>query len=239
MLGIVVRQLTMSKERGAWLSTIPATVNGTELSAIEFCDRLHQGYNKNPPDMCSKCDGCGAKFTLAHALGCRKGGLIILRHDEIKDELAELLSQALIPSAVRDEPSIQPGPRVTRGAKTPENQSGSEATSTEKSERRGDLLVRGLWERSKHCVIDVRVSDVNQPSYILKCPKKVLAMAEKEKKKKHLKDCHEQRKDFPPFVVSVDGLLGKDAQMLLKKISAFLAAKWGRPYSQTAAYVNA
>ena len=106
-------------------------------------------------------------------------------------------------------------------------------------ERRGDLLVRGLWERSKYCVIDVKITDVNQPSYIKRCPKKVLESAEKSKKTKYLEDCLEQRRDFTPFVASVDGLLGKEAQMLLKKISELLERKWGRPYSKTASYVNA
>ena len=37
----VVRQITMSKETGSWLTTLPSTINGTELSALEFRDRLH------------------------------------------------------------------------------------------------------------------------------------------------------------------------------------------------------
>ena len=59
--------------------------------------------------MCKKCDRCGPKFTLTRALGCKKCKLIMMRHDEIKHELAELLSQALIPPAVCNKPSIQPG----------------------------------------------------------------------------------------------------------------------------------
>ena len=47
------------------------------LSPSEFRDalaiRYHQPLSKVPAD----CDGCGAEFTLQHALDCRKGGLII------------------------------------------------------------------------------------------------------------------------------------------------------------------
>ena len=34
----------MSRETGSWLTTLPSTVDGTELSALEFRDRLHQRY---------------------------------------------------------------------------------------------------------------------------------------------------------------------------------------------------
>jgi hypothetical protein len=37
---------------------------------------------------------------------CKTGGLVIIRHNEIADELADLASKALTPSAVRDKPSI-------------------------------------------------------------------------------------------------------------------------------------
>ena len=67
----VKRQITISRETGSWLSTIPSIINGTELSMIEFRDRLHQRYNHNPLNMCKKCDGCGKTFTLSHALSCK------------------------------------------------------------------------------------------------------------------------------------------------------------------------
>ena len=134
--------------------------------------------------MCKKCDSCGENFTLSHALSCKKGGLIIMRHDEIKDELGDLLSQALTPSAVRDEPSIKPSPTVRNEPKDQNNNNNNSENVVEQHERRGDLLVRGLWKRSKHCVIDVKITDVNQPSYINRCPKKVIEYAEKKQKNK-------------------------------------------------------
>ena len=46
------------------------------------------------------------------------------------------------------------------------------------------------------------------------------AVHEREKKKIYLGACLEQRRNFSPFVVSNDGLLGKEAKkILLKKIS--------------------
>jgi hypothetical protein len=42
---------------------------------------------------------------------------------------------------------------------------------------------------------------------------------------------------FSPFVVSTDGFLDKEAGTLL--ISALLAEKWEKPYSQVCGHVNA
>jgi hypothetical protein len=67
----------------------------------------------------------------------------------------------------------------------------------------------------------------------------VLEAHEREKKKKYLKACLEQRRHFSPFVASTDGLLGKESQTLLKKLSALLAEKWEKPYSKICGYVNA
>ena len=104
---------------------------------------------------------------------------------------------------------------------------------------RGDLLLRGFWGRGIDCIIDVRVTDNDAKSNISKDPAKVLDAHEKEKKRKYLKSCLEQRRHFTPFVVSTDGLIGKEAKTLLKKLSSLLADKWEKPYSVVCGYVNA
>ena len=59
------------------------------------------------------------------------------------------------------------------------------------------------------------------------------------KKKKYLGVCLKQRRHFSPFVVSSDGLLSKEAKILLKKLSTQLTEKWEKPYSEVCGYVNA
>jgi hypothetical protein len=60
-------------------------------------------------------------------------------------------------------------------------------------------------------------------------PAKVLTAHEREKKKKSLEACLEQRRHFfPGFVVSTDGLLDKATIILLKKLSAFCSHRNGR-----------
>jgi hypothetical protein len=87
-------------------------------------------------------------------------------------------------------------------------------------------------------VVDVRVTDTDAKSYQSKTPAKVLEQHERAKKKKYLQPCLERRKHFTPFVVSADGLKGKEAKTMLKRISALLAKKWDKPYSVVCGYVN-
>ena len=149
-----------------------------------------------------------------------------MRHNEVKEELAQLCARAFSPSAVQDEPIITP---------VQDNNQPGDSTDDEK---RGDLLVRGLWEKAKHCVIDVRITDINQPYQINKNPHKLLKDHENKKKKKYLDACLKQRRNFSPFVISTDGLMGKEADLLLRQIAQKLALKWHLPYSQVVNYVR-
>eukprot|EP00978_Attheya_sp_CCMP212_P042096 scaffold250981_cov63-Attheya_sp.AAC.1 len=55
------------------------------------------------------CDGCNVKCNIDHALNCKKGGLVIARHNEVKHELGFLATLATSPNAVCDEPINVPG----------------------------------------------------------------------------------------------------------------------------------
>jgi hypothetical protein len=220
---------------------MPSTVNGTELSAQEYRDALFLRYGRSPGDFPSHCDGCGQKFSVQHALECKKGGNVISRHNEIRDELVDLATKAFPPSSIRNEPLIHPScsgdtkkPKVV-----PTNPSVIPQTHRNREEIRGDLCIRNLWSRGTDCIIDVRVTDTDAKSNLSKDPAKVLETHEKEKKKKYLEHCHAQRRHFTPFVVSTDGLLGKEAACVLKELSTRLAKKWEKPYSVVRGYVNA
>ena len=63
----------------------PSTVNGTDLGAQEWRDALFMRYGLDPPDLPTYCDGCQAKFSISHALDCKKGGLVMARHNELCD----------------------------------------------------------------------------------------------------------------------------------------------------------
>ena len=232
------RTLKRGKECGQWLSCVPSDVNGTELSAEEFRTNLHLRYARTPGDLPKKCDGCGARFTIQHSLQCKTGGLVIIRHDEVANELMDLAQKALSKSAVRVEPLIHTDSAETSKIVAQEPESGTQSDDNQPSNhsendgKRGDVLVRGLFQNGMHSVIDVRVTDLDSASYKRTAPEKVLARQEKEKKTKYLEPCLQQRKSFVPFVVSTDGMLSYEAQNLVRRSSRTLAGKWEMPYSQ-------
>ena len=53
----------------------------------------------------------------------------------------------------------------------------------------------------------------------------LLSRSEKMNKDKHVKHCHSQRKHFYPFVISVRGVIGREALVVLAKLSQLMAVK--------------
>ena len=100
-----------------------STVNGTELGAQEWCEALFLRYGLDPPDLPTYCDSCNAKFTICHALDCKRGGLFTARHNEIWDGVADLDGKAFTPSHVRDDPLILAGRTVKRTKAKPDGAS--------------------------------------------------------------------------------------------------------------------
>ena len=239
------RTINRGKHCGQWLGVIPSTVNGTELSAQEFRDNLCMRYARSPGDLPKHCDGCISKhrehnpFTMRHALQCKTGGLITVRHDEIAGELMDWAAKALTNSAVKPEPYIQLDHIAAKNsAKQPQPKKQTNNPPTmppdlqpTKDGERGDIVIRGLFQRGLESIVDVRVTDTDANQHCNQDPMKALATQEKEKKRKYLANCLEQRRSFIPFVVSVDGMLGYEANNLIKCIAKKLADKWKFPYS--------
>ena len=115
------------------------TVNGTELGAQEWRDSFFLGNGIDPPDLPSHCDGCGAAFTIYHALYCKKGGLIMARHNKIHDGVRNLAGKAF-----------------TTGTTVPDNAPPLEAT-----QYKGDLLVRDLWKNGTDSVHNMCVVNID------------------------------------------------------------------------------
>jgi hypothetical protein len=68
----------------------PQQMAGTKHLAQELWDPLSLlpfVQLKRPLDQPSHCDGCMAKSDLCHILQCKKGRLVIMCHNKIKDEL--------------------------------------------------------------------------------------------------------------------------------------------------------
>ena len=97
----------------------------------------------NTPSTCS----CGSHFTVEHALSCPKGGYPSIRHNEIRDLTAHLLTEVCHNVAV--EPHLQPLTGETLHGASSITQDGA----------RLDVAADGFWRnRSERAFFDVRYS---------------------------------------------------------------------------------
>jgi hypothetical protein len=155
-------------------------------------------------------------------------------------ELIELGTMALRPAAVRDEPLITPVPKQhPTHTNNPNTTINPPVDDPSNDGDRGDILFRGLWKNQHETIVDIRVTDTDANAYTHQNPHDVLRRQEKDKRKKYLRPCLGQRRSFVPFVVSTDGLIGREAKNLLKQIALRLTAKWEQPYSVVRGFVNA
>ena len=224
------RRMLRATETGTWLTTMPNRLNGTELSADEFRDSLRLRLRLGPLGLPDRCDGCGQRFSLGHAMTCKKGGLVLLRHNDVAAEWHHLCAQALSPSAVSDEPLIH----SSRGGNGRAAAQGAEAPP----DIRGDVAVHGFWRRGATAIFDVRVTDTDAPYHRGQAPHKILAKQEREKKDKYVDACLARRRTFTPLVFSVDGLRGGEASAATKRLASRLSAKWKRTYSEVCGFVR-
>ena len=203
----------------AWLNNIPVQKDHFDLSAIEFRDTLCLKSMKPPQNLPPSCDGCGQLFTTSHALDCQKGGLVVQRHNEIRDTIYDLT--CLVFNQVTREPIIQ-----DRSDDPPQ-----EALVA-------DIKARGVWQPQATALFDIRVIDSDAPSYLNISPQQVLKIAERDKKNKYSAACEKRYANFKPLCMSVDGLLGGELQSFLKHIFDFLSAKWEKPYHPTLSWIK-
>ena len=90
--GKTERAIELALEKGAsdWLTVIPIREMTFNLNKRKFRDAIKLRYDWEITDIPAICT-CGDLFTVDHAMVCRRGGLIIQRHSEIRDLEAEML----------------------------------------------------------------------------------------------------------------------------------------------------
>ena len=210
------RAVELASVKGAsnWLTTLP-------LNMVFFQDALALHYGWPPlrtPTLCA----CGASFSVDHVLSCPKGGLPSLRHNEIRDLTATLLTEMC--SQVCTEPELQP-------VHNPDEFHLS--TSNTQEGARLDIAMNGFWgSRSERCFIDVRgfnpLAPSNSSSSLLSTFKK----HENIKRRAYGQRIREvEHASFTPIIMSATGGLAHEATVFYKHLASLLSAKWGDEYS--------
>ena len=100
-----LKAVQQAKETGAssWLNVIPLEEHNFTLNKGEFRDALSIRYSKNLRGLPSKCP-CGQNCNINRALNCKRGGFVIIRHNNVRDFEANLLRKAF--TGVETEPEL-------------------------------------------------------------------------------------------------------------------------------------
>ena len=96
-------------------------------------------------------------------------------------------------------------------------------------ETRGAMSIQGVWENQTEVIIGVKFGDAEADSWKPVRMDKLLEGWEKINKDKHGQACYNQGGWFSLFVLSVDGMMGKEALVVLATFSRVMTAKINEP----------
>ena len=114
---------------------MPLVDQGLALNKREFRDSLRLRYDLPLVDLPSHCT-CGDKFTVCHALSCKKGAFVAQRHDGVRKLLMTFIDK--ICNDIEIEPCLQPL----------DNKRFHLRSAVANSEARLDIKAGGLGKRS-------------------------------------------------------------------------------------------
>ena len=221
--------MSLAQESGAsnWLTALPIEDFGFTLHKGAFRDALALCYGWCPTKVPSHC-ACGQPFSVSHALSCHMGGYPSIRHNEIRDLTADLLS--VVCHGVSTEPHLQPvDGEVLRGASA-NNSDGA----------RLDISASGFWGgRFERAFFDVRVFNPHAPTNRRLQPAACYRHHENIKKRAYEQRVREiEQASFVPLVMSITGGLGRIATTMYKRLASMLSSKWNQPYSTTMGWLR-
>ena len=221
--------MDLASEKGAssWLTSLPIEEYGFCLHKGAFRDALALRYGWSPQQTPMYCV-CGASFTVEHALSCPRGDFPIVRHNEIRDVTANLLTEVC--HDVTIEPDLQP--------LTGETLAG--ASSNTMDGARLDIAVNGFWGgRFEKTYLDVRVFNPHAPSNRKTDISNCYRRHEAEKKRAYEQRIREvEHSTFTPLVFSATGGMAKQSTTFYKRLASLLAVKWDHSYSSTLSWLR-
>ena len=223
-----IRLNNINQEMGAsnWLTTLPLKDEGYTINKQCFWDliRLRYGWELSRlPDNCE----CGSKFTTTHALSCKKGGFISIRHNQIRNITASLLKEVC--RDVRVEPTLQPlsGEYL------------EERMANESNEARVDVSARGFWISGQMAFFDVRVFNPSAKRYENQETAKTYDTNEKEKKKQYNDRIMQvEHGTFTPLVMSATGGMGRECRKFYARLAEMISEKRKQSYPLIVSWIR-
>ena len=219
------RLVLAAAEKGAssWLSALPIGSLGYAINKQEFRDAVALRYGWTVSEMPRFC-ACGAGNSIDHALVCKKGGYVSLRHNSLRDAEAKLMESVC--KDVRKEPALLSTNR--------EDINGNKADGA-----RLDISAIGVWNQYERAFFDVRISHPNADSHINKSLQTIYTENERQKKAAYNdRVIHCERGTFTPLVFLTSGGMGPECQRLNKRLAELISQKKGERYSDVMAHVR-
>ena len=157
------------RDNGAssWFNAVALEEQDLTLNRRQFRDSLHLHYNLQLADLPSHCS-CGDRFTVSHALSCKKTDFVAQRHDRIQNLLTFLLSK------ICKEVEVEPMRHSTQ-----------DPPSQVRPEARQDIKAESFWSRGETAFFDVYFRYVNSTCNQNKSKELIFVEHENEKKRKY------------------------------------------------------
>ena len=161
---------------------------------------------------------CKAKYNIDHALTYKTGGFVTLRHKEIVNVTADMLSTLC--KDVRKEPTLS-------------------ITLDSNDELRADISVCSFWQRLQRAFVDVRVFYPFAPIYRNQSLATMMKTMENQKKRKYNQRILEgENGSFTPLAFATNGGMSTETKQFYRRLSQLLCEKSDVRYSDTTAWVK-
>ena len=222
------RSVELAQEKGssAWLTILPMAEHGFLLHKGEFRDAVCLRYGWNLSNIPRSCN-CGTPFSIDHAMICHMGGIPTIRHNEIRDMTANLLTE--ICHNVATEPLLQP---LT-------NESFPHRTANTDANARLDIRARGFWNTGQDAFFDVRVFHPNASSNRSTTTAVAYRKHETAKKREYAQRVREVEYGvFTPLVPSTTGGMAREATTFYKRLADELSRKQDKQYSLVMGWIR-
>ena len=198
----------------SWLSVVPSVGLGLHLDSSEFRTAVKWwlGMNSTARSSCPFCPDIALDPLGHHAVSCRHGGDVVIRHSRLRNIIADLCHRAHL--SVRVE--------VGRGL-----------LGSHDYTRPADVLVDG-WDRAKRDAFDVTVTSPLTPVTLNEASIHEEAAALAAETRKHAANdarCQALVWSCIPLTVETFGNWGREAQCVFSHLATLLALRQGRPKS--------
>ena len=222
------KKIEICQESGAsnGLTALPLREAGFSLNKQEFRDALAIRYNisiKGLPETCA----CGSEFTCDHAMICKKGGFLSLRHNNLRDITYELLSEVC--KGVENEPMLQPLTGETLKYQTAKTENNA----------RMDASALGFWCRDQRAFFDIRVFDPVDHSHAHQSLDAAHSKQENEKRRQYEdRILQVEHTAFTPLVFTIAGGMNKRTKKFFSRLGEMLAEKRLQPKSIVSSWIR-